>query len=231
MVQPDQDVLKTKVNIGREYGQGACPDSCAVASRVAGGDYRVVIFPGRIEVFKHRGIGNFKLGKVHVAAGEGEQGVNGDLDIVDGSRAFKLHGQLDIAWLGIPALGEMPRAGQAVLLQAYGVVQMACQNTRQVRVSLVFRQPGNLPGGNGIHHVGLVIVEVPIGKGLALRVGSHCAAEQQATVVAGISSDLSEIRTQSSVLLESSQASLSGIQHLSQSSLILGNILEKYRTQ
>ena len=58
-----------------------------------------------------------------------------------------------------------------------------------------------------------------------------CAAEQQATVVAGISSDLSEIRTQSSVLLESSQASLSGIQHLSQSSLTLGNILEKYRTQ
>jgi len=57
-----------------------------------------------------------------------------------------------------------------------------------------------------------------------------CAAEQQATVVEGISSDLSEIRTQSSVLLESSQKSLSGIQHLSQSSLMLGSILKKYRT-
>jgi len=57
------------------------------------------------------------------------------------------------------------------------------------------------------------------------------AAEQQALVVNSISGDLSEIRTQSGELLESSQESLGGIKQLSQSSLQLGRILEKYHTE
>jgi methyl-accepting chemotaxis protein len=56
------------------------------------------------------------------------------------------------------------------------------------------------------------------------------AAEQQTAVVNDITSDLNEIRTQSSVLLSSTQTSVAGIQELSDASQSLGEILEKYRT-
>ena len=56
------------------------------------------------------------------------------------------------------------------------------------------------------------------------------AAEQQTSVVNNIATDLSDIRSQSSVLLASTQASVTGIQELVEASLSLGSILEKYRT-
>ncbi|NQZ92662.1 MAG: methyl-accepting chemotaxis protein [Moritella sp.] len=56
------------------------------------------------------------------------------------------------------------------------------------------------------------------------------AAEQQTSVVNNIATDLSDIRSQSSVLLASTQASVTGIQELVDASLSLGSILERYRT-
>ena len=56
------------------------------------------------------------------------------------------------------------------------------------------------------------------------------AAEQQTSVVNNIATDLSDIRSQSSVLLASTQASVTGIQELVEASLSLGRILDKYRT-
>jgi len=56
------------------------------------------------------------------------------------------------------------------------------------------------------------------------------AADQQTSVVNDIASDLNDIRSQSSVLLTSTQASVSGIQELTDASQSLGGILEKYHT-
>ncbi len=56
------------------------------------------------------------------------------------------------------------------------------------------------------------------------------AADQQTLVVNDIASDLNDIRSQSSVLLTSTQTSVSGIQELAGASQLLGGILEKYRT-